>query len=234
MKYRCLIVDDEKLARDLIQNFISHFPYLEVSGTCKSAIEAMQLLGSEEYDIMFLDINMPQLSGLDLLRQSNNLPLTILTTAHSEHALESYELDVVDYLLKPIDIGRFTKAISKVIGRLNKPTLQSLHPKEKQPTFFFVKSEYKKIKIEFSQINYIEAMEKYIRIHTSNERILTLMSMSKIMEQLPSDDFVRIHRSYIVNKNKIDVIEGNRVVIDEIKLPISKANRKMVNEILDA
>ena len=234
MKYKCLIVDDEKLGRDLIKSYVSHFPYLEVGAECGSAMEALQLLANNHFDLMFLDINMPLISGIELLKQSSNLPLTILCTAYSEYALESYELNVVDYLLKPIEFIRFSKAISKAMEKLNtKQTPQILSAtKEEKNTSFFVKSEYKKIKIVVQEIKYIEAMEKYIRIHTNTEKTMTLMSMSKVMDNLPPDQFIRIHRSYIVNKNKIDMIEGNMVVIDGNKIPISKANRKMIHNLL--
>ncbi len=234
MSYKCLIVDDEKLGRDLIKSYVSHFPYLEVGAECSSAMEAVQVLANNHFDLMFLDINMPQISGIELLRQSSNLPLTVLCTAYSEYALESYELNVVDYLLKPIEFIRFSKAVSKAMERLNaKQNPQTIETKAEKSEFFFVKSEYKKIKITVQEIKYIEAMEKYIRIHTATEKTMTLMSMSKVLENLPSDQFIRIHRSYIVNKNKIEMIEGNMVVIDGNKIPISKANRKMVNDWLD-
>ena len=233
MTYKCLIVDDEKLGRELIKSYIAHFPYLEASAEATSAIEAVQLLAKQDYDILFLDINMPQISGIDLLKQSKHLPLTILCTAYSEYALESYEFDVVDYLLKPIDLGRFTKAITKIMDRLNiKAPVITLPTAPPKPAFFFVKSEYKKVRIDIPKIQYIEAMEKYVRIHLETERVLTLMSMSGILELLPPDNFIRIHRSYIINTQKITMLEGNRVVIGEIKLPVSKANRKVVNEII--
>lgn len=233
MTYRCLVVDDESLGRDLIKSYLEYFPNLEIGAECSSAIEAMQLLAKDKFDIMFLDINMPQVSGIELLKQSNQIPLTILCTAYSEYALESYDLDVVDYLLKPIELGRFTKAIGKAMNRLNSKSNSTTVISEEKEQTFFVKSEYKKIKIEPGHVKYIEAMEKYVRIHTTTDRILTLMSMSSILDCLPSEGFMRIHRSYIVNKNKIDAIEGNMVVIGEVKLPISKANRKMVSTILN-
>ncbi len=233
MIYKCLIVDDEKLGRDLIASYLAHFPYLELGGQCSSAIEAVQLLSQQEFDLLFLDINMPQISGIELLRQNPRLPLTILCTAYSEYALESYEFDVVDYLLKPIEFIRFSKAVAKAMERLNAKIPNLTEPKVAPPASFFVKSDYKKVKIVTADILYIEAMEKYIRIHTEKERVLTLMSMSKVLEFLPESSFLRIHRSYIVNTSKIDMLEGNMVIIGEAKLPISKANRKLVHGVLD-
>lgn len=233
MTFKCLVVDDEKLGRDLIKSYISHFPYLEVIDECGTAIEAMQLLSNKNYHILFLDINMPQISGIELLKQNKRMPLTILCTAYSEYALESYELDVVDYLLKPIDLGRFTKAISKVMSILNvKDSVAPLAKHQTKEDYFFVKSEYKKVKVEVAKIKYIEAMEKYVRIHMDTSRVLTLMSMSAILEYLPETEFMRIHRSYIINVKKVSVLEGNMVVIDDAKLPVSKANRKLLNVFL--
>jgi DNA-binding LytR/AlgR family response regulator len=234
MKYKCLIIDDEKLGRELIKSYLSQFPYLEIEAECNSAIDALQLIKDHHIDIMFLDINMPQLTGIELLRQHKKLPLTILCTAYSEYALESFELDVVDYLLKPIDNQRFKKAISKVMNRLNPNIDNSDHIIDKKvKNFFFVKSDYKDIKIVISEIKYIEAMEKYVRIYTTSQKTMTLMSMSSIMEFLPLNQFFRIHRSFIINKNKIDLIEGNTVQIDQKKLPISKGNRKMIKHLLN-
>lgn len=234
MKYTCLIVDDEKLGRDLLKSYIENFPQLQVVQTCSSAIEAMQVLAQQSVDILFLDINMPKISGIDLLKQQTNQPLTILCTAHSEYALESYELDVVDYLLKPIDLVRFSKSIGKVMARLgNKTPAIPTSIKEERPTHFFVKSEYKKIKIEIAAIDYIEAMEKYVRICSSKEKVLTLMSMSQVLDLLPSDQFFRIHRSYIINKDKIQQVEGNRLHIAGKTFPVSRANRSLLDDILE-
>jgi len=234
MSYQCLIVDDEKLGRDLIKSYLSHFDEFEVAGECSSALQAMPFLAKNPIDVLFLDVNMPQMSGLDLLKQQSNLPLTVLCTAYSEYALVSYDFDVVDYLLKPIDLIRFSKTIAKISDRYalkqSSPAIQN--PKEDELAYFFVQSDYKKIKIEISKINYIEAMEKYIHIHCSDQKVLTLMSMSKVMDYLPEDTFLRIHRSYIVNKHKIDQIDGSKAIVAEIGLPISRANRKLFDDLL--
>lgn len=230
MNYQCLIVDDEKLGRDLIRSYCSKFPFLEVAGECASAIEAMPLLQQQDFDILFLDINMPHLSGMDLLRQSKNQPLTVLCTAHAESALEGYDLDVVDYLLKPIEFGRFSKAVARLMTRLN--SVAAAMPPEPKSSSFFVKSDYQQIKIETEKILYIEAMEKYIRIHLESDRVLTLMSMSAVLSLLPKDVFMRVHRSYIIHLKKLDRLEGGKAIIGDKEIPVSKANRKALKDLL--
>lgn len=234
MTYKCLIVDDEKLGRELIASYVSYFPQLEVAATCASAFEAIQLLAQQSIDILFLDINMPNINGIELLEQQTNRPLTILCTAYSEYALQSYELDVVDYLLKPIDLARFSKAITKALARLGAMTNTPPPSPTKTSTsdYFFVKSEHKKIKINIAQIDYIKAMEKYVRIYLGKEKVLTLMSMSQILKQLPESQFYRIHRSYIINKNRIEEIQGNMVVMKGKHFPVSRANRHLLQELL--
>jgi len=228
VKYKCLIVDDEKLGRDLIKSHISQVSFLEVSAECSSAIEALQILNNSEIDLMFLDINMPNLSGIEFLKQTKNTPPTILSTAHAEYALESYDLDVIDYLLKPIQFSRFTKAVNKAIYKINPKRKHEIKADQNYPNHIFVKSEYRDIKIKTSEIKYIVAMEKYIRIFTENQKVMTLMSMSKVLELIKNENFLRIHRSYIINLKHLDFVEGNRVSINGIKLPISKANKNML------
>jgi DNA-binding LytR/AlgR family response regulator len=231
-KYTCIIVDDETLARELLTVHIAKLPYLEILATCANAIEAKFALEKHQPDILFLDIQMPNLTGLELLRMLKRRPATILTTAYSEYALEGYELDVLDYLLKPIEFERFFKAVSKAVDWLDRgQTIVSSIPIpapviEPQDNYFFVKTDYKMVKVVFSDILFIEALQKYVRIHTPSVRIVTLMSMSQLEETLPTGQFVRIHRSYIVNLDKIDSIEGNIVHIGKHQLPLSKGQRE--------
>jgi DNA-binding LytR/AlgR family response regulator len=232
-KYTCIIVDDETLARELIVSHIAKIPDLEVLATCTNAIEAKFAIEKLQPDMLFLDISMPNLTGLDLLRMMKKRPATILTTAYSEHALEGYELDVLDYLLKPIEFERFFKAVSKAIDWINRgqsPEQQeiTIHTTiaEPQAEYFFVKSDYKMVKVVFKEIIFVEALQKYVRIHTVNQRVVTLMSMSQLEELLPSEHFFRIHRSHIINIDKVDSIEGNLVHITKHQLPISKGQRE--------
>ena len=230
--YKCLIVDDEKLAQELLENYLQKIPYLELVGTCSTAIEAMQKIQEKEVDILLLDIQMPDLTGLELLRAIKNQPATIFTTAYSEYALDGFELGVVDYLLKPIEFDRFFQAVHKAVAYLQKSMVSTVSPinmalpdVSKTP-YFFVKSDGQLVKINFGDILYIEALQKYIRIHTHKERVVTLLSMSKILEELPKQNFSRIHRSFIVNIDQIERIEGNMVRIEGKTLPISKGQRE--------
>lgn len=233
--YKCLIVDDEQLARDLLESYVKKIDYLELKGTCSSAIEAMQVLQQQEIDILFLDIQMPDLSGIELLKTLKKQPATIFTTAYSEYALDGYELGVIDYLVKPIEFDRFFKAVSKAMNRLQKN--QTIVPKDIAPIepkedYFFIKSESKIVRIDFDDVLYIEALQKYIRIYTTKEKIITLLSITKILELLPADQFFRIHRSFVLNIDKIDNIEGNMVKIGTYTLTISKGQREHFLEVV--
>lgn len=230
-KYTCIIADDEILARELLTSHIAKIPYLELKAMCPNAITAKLAIQEHHPDILFLDIHMPDLTGIDLLRMLQKRPVTIITTAHAEHSLEGYELDVLDYLLKPIEFERFFKATNKAmewISRGERKTTQPLVPASPEPTeaYFFVKSDYKIIKVVFDEILFIEALQKYVRICTVAEKIMTLMSMSQLMEKLPPSKFVRIHRSYIVNLEKINSIEGNMVNIGKNQLTVSRGQRE--------
>ena len=227
MKYKCLIVDDEKFGRELIKSYLSQFDQFVVESSCSTGLEAIRYLSVHKVDLLFLDINMPQITGIEILRQEKNLPHTILTTAYSEYALEGYNFDIVDYLLKPISLIRFSQAIDKFLRRVGDHNkFVSTH----EPKSILVKSEHKLIKINTSDILFIEAMEKYIRIHTLEGRFMTLMSMMQILDLLPETYFMRIHRSYIVAVDKVDSLEANLAIIGEMKLPISKGNRKVFKE----
>ncbi len=228
-KYTCIIVDDEILARELIVSHLAKISEIEILAQCANAIEAKFALEKHQPDLLFLDISMPNLTGIELLRMLKKRPATILTTAYSEYALEGYELDVLDYLLKPIEFERFFKAVSKAIDWLEREKgldnqiVANQKPKEE---YFFVKADYKIVKVYFKDILFIEALQKYVRIHTLQERVVTLMSMSHLEESLPAAQFIRIHRSHIINLDKIESIEGNIVHIGKHQLPISKGQRE--------
>lgn len=221
-QYNCLIVDDERLAQELLESYVQKIPNLVHVASCSSALEAMQYLAQHSVDILFLDIQMPDLTGIEFLRTVKNIPATILTTAYSEYALEGYELSVVDYLLKPIEFDRFFKAVMKIVGSSPVPT--SLDTVS-QPNYFFIKTDQKIVKIAFEEVLFIEALQKYIRIHTTTKRVVSLFSLSKIQELLPENQFIRIHRSYLLNIDKMDSLEGNMVKIGEHILPISKGQK---------
>lgn len=230
-KYKCLVVDDERLAQELLTTYIQKIPFLEEVATCSTALEAMQYLAQHQVDILFLDIQMPDLTGIEFLRTVKNVPATVLTTAYSEYALEGYELSVVDYLLKPIEFDRFFQAVMKVVGATAAtptavPTPSVVTNTPTPPDYFFIKTDQKIVKIAFDDVLFIEALQKYIRIHTTTKRIVSLFSLSKIQELLPPTQFTRIHRSYLLNIDKMDSLEGNMVRIGTHTLPISKGQKE--------
>ncbi len=222
---RCLIVDDETLAQELVEAHLKKIPNLTVEGKCHTAMEAMAVLNSQQIDLLFLDIEMPDLTGIDLLKSLQSPPLTIFTTAYSEYALEGYELNVVDYLLKPIRFDRLFKAVSKALPLLQKGESVTSHPSsEVASDFLFVKSDYKAVKIKFDHIIYVEGMQKYVKFHLEDERVTTLMSLSKLEGILPEDRFFRCQKSFIVNLKKIKGIDGNQLIMEnDAKVAVSKS-----------
>ena len=236
-KYKCLIVEDEILAQNLLLNYLSKIPNIEVIGTCQTAMEALTFIKQETIDILLLDIHMPDLTGIELLRAIPQPPLTILITAYSEYALEGYELNVVDYLLKPVKFDRFFKAIAKVLDLLNQKNDHKNTPilnTDTAPDYIFVKSDYKAIKVRFEEILYIEGMQKYVKFKCKDTQVVTLLSLTKLEEILPQKDFLRIQKSFIVNLNHIIGIEGNQLImVNTDKIPISKSIKPHLIQLLD-
>jgi DNA-binding LytR/AlgR family response regulator len=231
---RCIAIDDEPLALRQIAGYIKKTPFLELSGQCESALEAIGLLEKTPVDLMFVDINMPDLSGMDFVKSLENPPYVVFVTAYSEYALEGFRVDAIDYLLKPISYADFLKSANKV-----RSLLENLHQKadevKSNKEFLFIKSEYKILRINFDDIIYIEGMSEYIRIHLANSKpVMTLLSMKSVEEILPADRFMRVHRSYIVNLTKISVIERNRIVFDgKVYIPISDQYKSNFQKYLD-
>lgn len=224
MKITCIVVDDEPLAAEKIADYVSRVPFLKCIATFDNGLSVMEYLQQEEVDLIFLDIQMPGLTGIQLLNVLKRKPKVILTTAYSEYALESYELEVTDYLLKPISFERFLKAVTKVYQSYNLPTTKE--PASKQSStanegFIFVKTEYKLQQIKLDTIQYVEGMKDYLRIHTDEEPVMTLMSFSKLQEMLPSDGFFRVHKSYIVPIGRITLIEKGEIHIGDHVIPVS-------------
>lgn len=214
-----LIVDDEKPATELLLAYAAKVPELEVAGVAYNAMTARQLLSEKQIDLLFLDIQMPDLTGLQLLRMLKNPPAVVLTTAYSEFALEGYELDVLDYLLKPIEFGRFYKAVSKLAPSQPPPKGEGLD-------YFFVKTDHQIVKVNFADILFIESLREYVRIHTPTQRIVARLALQRLEEELPAAKFIRIHRTYIVNIDAVQKIEGNLLHIGKEVLPISKGKRE--------
>lgn len=221
----CLIVDDEELARALLQNYAGRLPLLEVAGVCKNPLEAMAVLGSHPVDLVFLDIQMPELTGIEFLKTLNKKPLVIFTTAYPQYALEGYELDVVDYLLKPFSFERFVQAVNKASDRLKNHS-GALQPPAENPappprkTHLTLKADHKIHRIPLEDILYIQSMREYISVHTPTGRVMSLGSLKSLEEELPGDQFLRIHKSYIVAVNKASTLEGNLLHVGKEKLPV--------------
>jgi DNA-binding LytR/AlgR family response regulator len=231
---RCLAIDDEPLALKQITGYIRKTPFLELAGVCESALSAIEFLEKNTVDLMFVDINMPDLNGLDFVRSLEDPPLVVFVTAYSEHALEGFRVNAVDYLLKPVSYGDFLRSASKVKARFEaleqKPAEISVNK-----DFLFIKSEYKILRINVDDIKYIEAMSEYIRIHLVNGKpVMTQLSMKSVEEKLPPDRFMRVHRSFIVNLSKITVIERNRIVFDgTVYIPVSSLYKARFLQYLD-
>jgi DNA-binding LytR/AlgR family response regulator len=217
-----IIVDDEPLALEVIETYLENFPELILKGKCANAIEAFEALENEHIDLMFLDIQMPQISGIDFLKSLKNPPKVIFTTAFSNYALEGFELNVVDYLLKPFSLERFSKAVQKFkeIYLMNE---KSITPEiEELPDYIFVKADKKLIKVHFEDIFFVEGLKDYVMLHTPSGRIVTLQTMKSLEEKLPSDTFIRVHRSFIVNLKLIELLESNSLIVKKKKIPIGK------------
>ncbi|BDS10138.1 LytR/AlgR family response regulator transcription factor [Aureispira anguillae] len=230
-----IIVDDEPLAQEVIETYISKFPALHLIAKCNNAVEAFEALNSKTVDLMFLDIQMPQISGIDFLKTLSNPPQVIFTTAYSEYAMDGYELNVVDYLLKPISLDRFAKAVNKAVAQgqqlqENEPTVDS---STESSDYIFVKADKKLIKIRFDEINYIEGLKDYVILHTPNGRVVTLQTMKSLEIKLPSDIFMRVHRSFIVNLGNISIIEGNTIQIEKKIIPIGKNYKDVLLSIIN-
>lgn len=230
MRYKCLIVDDESLALRLMEDYVSKVPELELIGKCQHALQALQILQQEQVDILFLDIQMPDLTGIELIRILKNKPAIVLTTAYAEYALEGYQLDVVDYLLKPIALDRFLQAVRKAEEwvDLRKTPVSSGPVVTNRPDHFFVKSDYKQVRINYSDVTHVEGLREYVSIYASGKRIITLESMKNMEQLLPADMFMRVHKSYIVNTSRIKAINGNQIELGDIKVPLGKVYRAQV------
>lgn len=224
-KLRCLIVEDEPIAIDGLIHYISKVDFIEVVRTCSSAIEAGEILRMDQIDLMFLDINMPLLTGIEFLETLKQAPLTILTTAYSEYALDGYRLNVVDYLLKPIGFQRFFQAVSKAKD-IFKSQLLMRESEARVPSSLFVRQGDRFDHISWQDILYIEGMQNYARLHFKDKTLTIHQTMISLEQQLPGNYFLRIHRSYIVNITHIDSISGNRLFIYGQELPVSPAKRE--------
>lgn len=214
---KCIIVEDETLAQDVLVSHLQKTSGWELVGVCRNAPEALEALKTQEVDVMFLDIRLPGMSGLNFLRSLPDPPLVVLTTAYAEYAVESYEFSVIDYLLKPISFERFSKAVNKIVdGRLFSQAGQDKLPGD----HIFIKSNSKFFKVNFSEILYIEGMKDYLKIHTPEYTLVTHQTMNEVEKTLPSRQFIRVHKSYIVAIGHIRTIYGNSVELGKVTIPI--------------
>ncbi len=220
-----IIVDDEPLALDILESYIEKAPNVNLLKRCENAMEAFEIVRSGEVDLMFLDIQMPQMTGIEFLKSLKNPPLVVFTTAYSEYALDGYSLNVLDYLLKPIPFDRFMVAVNKAFDQLE-PAEQQAGTADESADFIFVKSDKKLVKVRYADILYIEGLKDYVIIRMKDSRVITLQTMKSLESKMPSDKFRRIHRSYIVAIDKIEAVIGNMIEINKKHLPIGKNYRE--------
>lgn len=228
---RCIAIDDEPLALQQLASYVKKVSYLELAGTCQSAIEARKLLEKEQIDAIFIDINMPDLNGLDFVRSLDNPPLVVFTTAYSEYAVDGFKANAIDYLLKPFDLSEFKRAAEKVKTQFELLNASQVSQVDEDDAMF-LKSEYKVVRVNIKDIRYIEAMSEYLRIYTTTlaRPVIVLLSMKKMEERLPATQFMRIHRSYIINLKKIREVSKNHVMIDaDTSLPIGDIYKETFN-----
>lgn len=231
---RCIIVDDEQLVRELLEDNISQIPFLQLIKTCKNPLEAIEMLQTEQIDLIFLDIQMPRLNGLQFLQTLNNPPLVILVTAYEKYALEGFDLNVVDYVLKPFSFERFLKACNRA-NDLFKLKQSGKVVETDNPEDFFVNVEYTLVKIVVADIDYIEGLKDYIKIHLSSSAkpVLTRMTIKAIEEKLPPPAFIRTHKSFLAAANKITMVKRDFVYIGQKEVPVSESYKENITRILN-
>jgi DNA-binding LytR/AlgR family response regulator len=236
MKLTCIIVDDESLARKLMEENISRLPFLEIVGICKNPFEAMQVLQEKTVDLMFLDIQMPGMLGTQFLQSLRTKPMVIMVTAYSNYAIEGFDLDVIDYLMKPVSVERFTKAAMKALEEKQKlMALQSPEPKITDEEAFFVHVEYALVKVPVRDISHVESMKDYVKIFltTAKKPVITKSTLKAIEEKLPSQKFMRVHKSFIVHLDKIDSIRSQTIFIGPHEIPVSDTQVETLMRVLN-
>jgi two-component system, LytTR family, response regulator len=239
VKINCVIVEDEPLARNLMVEYVRKVPTLHLIEACSNPLAAIEVLNNHQVDLLFLDVQMPELTGISFLKILQKKPFVVLTTAYSEYALEGYELDVTDYLLKPITFERFLKAVDKVTQRMSGNNL-SISPSssagsafESKSDFVFIKDGTKLVKVQLDDILYVEGLKDYVTIHTKQQKIVSLQRLKVLEEQLPADRFIRIHNSFIVALRAIDVVHKGEVQIGQAVLPIGETYKKAFRDFIE-
>ena len=235
MKTRCLIVDDESLARELIKGYVAKLENFEIVAECSDAMKALNILRAKPVDLMFMDIQMPQITGIEFLKTLKHAPKVIVTTAYREYALDGFELDVVDYLLKPITFERFLKSVNKyyLMFQDDVQLVASQSDKGIDEAFIYVKENKKVVKIYLSEIKYIEGLSEYVQIHTDKRKVIVKTSLTQMEEKLPGEQFLRIHKSYIISVSKIEAFTANTIEIQNKELPIGRSYKNVVLNLLN-
>ena len=231
MKINCIAIDDEPLALDIIRDYCSKIPFLNLIRTFDNAMDSIEFIRSNQLDLLFLDIQMEELTGIQLLQALKHRPYVIFTTAYDKYAIQGFELDIIDYLLKPISFERFVKSVDKVYEKMQTDMMLKVKPEAAAPApsedaYFFVKTETRMEKVKYADVLYIEGMGDYWRIITPQKRIMTLLNFKKLEEMLPSRQFIRVHKSFIVAVDKIESVERNRIRIADRMIPVSETFRK--------
>lgn len=225
-RYKCIIIEDEPLAQNILKKYIADHPSLELVAICPDALEAQSILTQQNIHLIFLDINLPKLSGINFIKTLIHPPLVIFTTAYPEFAVEGFELNAIDYLLKPFSFERFIKAVNKVIEKLNASLQNNIAARN---PFIFLKADKKNHKIDLESIQYIEAIGDYMKVVTDSVQLIINETMKKMQEELPAHLFIRVHKSFIISRNRIKYIEGNYVQIEDKSIPIGATYK---NEVL--
>lgn len=233
-QYNCIIVEDEPLAAEVLQDYVMQVPFLNLKGVCTDALYAMEMLQKEKIDLMFLDIHLPKLKGLDFLKTLQNKPRVIITTAYHEYALQGYEHNVLDYLLKPVEFSRFLQAVNK-LNATSTPSSATviIEPARPENEFLFFNVSKKKVKVLLSEILYIESLKEYIRVVTKDKTIITKFQLGQVEELLSKNNFLRIHRSFIVAKDKVEAYTATDVEINNKQLPIGRSYKELVQAELE-
>lgn len=229
-RFKCILVEDEPLAQNVLKKYIGEHPALELVAICNDALEAQGVLTQQNIDLVFLDINLPKLSGINFIKTLIHSPLIIFTTAYPEFAVEGFELNAIDYLLKPFSFERFLKAVNKALEKLTASTQNNDSDKI---TFIFLKADKKIHKVDLASIRYIEAIGDYMKLVTDSGQLIINETMKKLQEELPGKSFIRVHKSFIISRNKIRFIEGNYVQVEDKSIPIGATYRNDVIASLD-
>lgn len=230
-KINCLIVDDEPIAREGLREYVTEIDFLHLAGVCRSADEAASLMKNQRIDLLFLDIEMPGLSGIQFLKTMDTLPAVILTTAYTEYAIDGFELDVIDYLLKPVSFPRFSRAVQKAADFLQ-ASAGNTGLANPVSNYFFIKVNSRFEKIFFEEVLYIEALQNYVSVHLADKKMLSYIPISSLEKQLPASQFMRVHKSYLVSLSKIRSMQGNSVFLGNIEIPVSRKIKDSLQKVV--